>query len=209
MNNKELLFSNSPEKYHSILKSILKDLEKNNIELLVLNDSVVRCGNFIFVGAFNSMEREIYLPIKRKFNSWFLTLIHEYCHSKQFIENKEWDLETSQAHYHIDLWLKGKEFSKEIINEAFKIIILSESDCEKRTYDFIIEFGLKELTENFDNFVRLRNTYAQSYQLVHKIRKVPSSNLYTDKEIWKLFPNKIHVGVIKLTEKQWEAFENE
>ncbi len=205
MNNKDLLLLNSPELVHSYINSLLKFLEENDIELFVSEESRIEILNVKCSGCFSAQGKKLSIAIGRPFSEWLPVLLHEHCHARQYVEKKDWFSNLDKSCDIVFSWQVGEEFSKEVLDEAFADVILVESDCEKRTCELITEFNFQDII-NVSDYARQANTYVQYYQQFYETRIWPEIQPYTRKEVWERFPNKIHVGVMKLTKRQWEAF---
>lgn len=174
--------------YKNVLADIITTCLNNGIKFnlsptkkVFLDEKDLGCSGF-----FDSNLKILSVATGHPIKFWFSTLLHEYNHLLQYIENpKKFDGGG------IDLWKWISGDIKATKKEARLAINYSrdmELDCEKRTVKLIK--SLPELDMDIDEYIMSGNAYLYFYSIVYKYRKWSIKPPYKIKEIVELMPNK-------------------
>lgn len=110
----------------------------------------------------------------------FEILLHEYCHFKQYQENRKLWNKSLETYDLLFDWCSNpkKRVSKKRIEESMRSIIEIEHDCEKRVLKLL---SLNHI-ENVDTkkYARASNAYLWSYHIMKDMRKKSKSPVYTN-----------------------------
>ena len=102
-------------------------------------------------------------------NQYFLqTLVHEYGHFLQYINQVEVYKKSDKAGVIIENWFNGKDYDKKTLKRAFLLVRAMERDCEKRALKIIDEFDLK-IDKKL--YAKRANCYIYTHFLMEKTRK--------------------------------------
>lgn len=102
---------------------------------------------------------QLIVAVKKPFNDWFPTFIHEYAHLEQYLQDCPYWFPNEQC-YDLDQWLSGENYNPVYIKEIVNKTILLESDCELRAIELIKKFNLPLDIEEYSK-------KANSYLLFH------------------------------------------
>ena len=132
------------------------------------------------------------LVIAKKHPLWLGILAHEFCHLRQWVEKADvytkTKISTGECAWTVqNRQLAGEKIPEEHLDEAYRIIIRCERDCDLRAMDYIRKF---KLPIDLKEYARQANAYHFFYHAV-KARgkwygKVP---IYLNKKVIKLSPN--------------------
>lgn len=158
------------------------------IKVILKDTTYIREDGQEISGYFSAESKE--LVVAKNNSSWEETLIHEFCHFKQWSENcEEWSnlmiTPTIEANELFDLWLKKEiELSPEQLKKYIDLIIDLELDCEKRTVEMIRKYNLPVDTKRY---IKKANVYLRFYKVVEHHRKWTNEIIYIPK-LWKKMP---------------------
>lgn len=115
-------------------------------------------------------------------------LVHESCHLDQWLENPKFFKEFDKCVV-IDEWLSGKEVSSKRLDDAIKMAMELELDCEKRSVKKIKKFNLPLDPKVY---TRRANVYIYFYLWLRKTRRwsSPSNSPYQIAEIVNSVPSR-------------------
>lgn len=135
------------------------------------------------------------------------TLLHEYCHVTQWVENCDiwqkdqfWGIRVDS-----EKWLRSGKPCTDVMRQAFMVRRDLEADNERRTVRLIKELkapvNLPQYIQRANSYVHFYNTMPVSNQWYHP-EKVP----YKMPEIMKLFrDDKIYDNFNKISKRQFKA----
>lgn len=171
-----------------VIASIINECIENGVSISLVNKKKVRlAGEDSFCGGyFDSDDKVLAVATKMSFKRWFLILLHEYNHFKQWIENPS--LFTPDDFWG---WLEGDvELNKGEVIKITNNNLNLELDCEKRTAQFIKDNP--QLKINVSDYIKRANAYIYLYPMIAKYRKWVGSNKkapYRVKEIYDIMPD--------------------
>lgn len=164
----------------------------------ILTPDKIRC-----VGYFDADDRKE-LVVAGKDRNWLMTLVHEYGHLTQWVENcKEWR-ETEDID-NIDDWLNGIE-----VPNAKKALAKTrdlELDNEKRSVQLIKAWGLPINTKIY---TQKANAYIQYYNYLYYTRRWhhPDNSPSKNPKVYKQMPSTFSMDYKKLSDKYKKVFED-
>lgn len=174
------------KQYKKVVANIIEECYRNKIGLLLSSTRAVTIEGELnsCSGFFDPDEGMINVAIKKPIKEWFLILLHEFNHSKQWMEGIDFGDDNSFWE-----WLDGKkELSKTQIKKLVNEIVKLELDCEKRTVETIKKYP--ELKIDVEDYIKKSNIYLYFYAIVAKNRIWYSDLPYNDLRIKKIVPNK-------------------
>lgn len=149
------------------------------------------------------------LAVALKNKSWVMTLCHESCHMDQWIEKSPfWTnsfIDGREAVEYIDEFCNGENFSEEKLNDFIKKARGVEWDCEKRSIQKAIKYGLDI---NVEEEIQKANSYILFYTFVKETRKwnTVGKAPYNIKEVWSLMPKTFDMDYEVVPENIKEAY---
>lgn len=170
----------------NILKYVKDHCKKHNIKFVSVKDEEIQYPgtNMLAIsGYFIVKDNAPTLGIALGCEYWKEVLIHEMCHSIQWLENDvnwtngfltseelvKYNLGPySEAFDAVDLWItKSIELDEITLNDLINRSIDVELDCEKRTAELAVK-----LIKNFDAeyYIQMANTYLRYYKYVEQNR---------------------------------------
>jgi hypothetical protein len=188
-----------------LLQHILNDLTLNNVQVkLELTDTVFQKEGGECVGFFDSDTNTLCVAVN--YDDWFMTLVHEYCHFKQFQEN----LWSSRADLDLfskrEKWALGNaEMTEMELLFATRLIQECELDCEKRVIQMALQYLLPI---NMGEYIRYANSYVLSYELERLKGKTLGSTNHSGKAA-HLCPTEFITDLSFLPPGYAEAFNDE
>lgn len=168
--------------YEKLKQHVRKHCNEYGIKLIEGNGLNInyegRCS-----GVFDSENAIIKIAKNNKYK--LSVLVHEYCHFLQFIENKNWDCDGTDPSIILSDYLKGVNFSSDLLENARKQIILMERDCDIRSVNMIKKW---KLPININLYIKQSNAYAYSYFYTFEKRKW-LGNIWKNKKILDIMPS--------------------
>lgn len=160
------------------LEFIKPELDKSKIKLIVNSRPELD-------GSFDGSFKEITLNKKADFV--FQTLIHEYCHFRQWKENRKlWNRCIKGICNFFD-WLEGEEFSEKQLEKYLGELLELEVDCEQRALKLIKEYNLDV---NPYLYTEAANACLFSYIFIYKYRTLSKESIYK-RSILRLMPGRL------------------
>lgn len=162
--------SSENETVQNFLDFVHSSLKKHKMNLILSLDPIKICSNVVS-GYFSEEDREIRIDISDR--TWIETLVHEFCHFLQYIENDPFYtcLEQGDTNFLSEAWdwLDGSlEFvSTRRRNLVFRKILEMELNCEKRSVEMIKKF---ELPIDLDEYIFAAYVYINYYNFAKKYR---------------------------------------
>lgn len=140
-------------------------------------------------------QAEFGCAVGTKLKTWIQVFLHESCHMDQYLEDSQvWlDTITSDDEYTSTPffeWLAGYDIEpKYDVNHLAKTLCAVEFDCEKRTVQKIIDYGLSDIID-VTKYIQQANAYAYSYLYLPEIRRwwETGKEPYRNKLIWSKAP---------------------
>lgn len=165
------------------IKYVKKIAKKHKIKIRFPNQSSIKFSDGIYVSGYFDEGKKI-LAVGKKNPQYLPTLIHEFSHCEQYIEDDPaWCSEVYLPHNEqywedaneaLDLWIEYKiELSELDLKICIKSIRDCELDCEKRTVQNIIKF---DLPIDIGEYIQRANSYLYLYTAVQKSRIWPAKD---------------------------------
>lgn len=167
-------------RFANFISETVVELLDNDIDIQFVNKSILEDG---LSGYFDETNKKLKVATKKPFKYWFPTYVHEFCHFRQWKEKSHLWFDEDDLFFE---WLKGVEIPKKKLERSRKIVILTEIDCEKRSYEMIKGH---ELPVDLKNHIKCSNAYLLSYCFFYMYRDWYSSSPYEDNEIVKKMPD--------------------
>ena len=179
------------ESHKKILAEILLACIQNGITLMLANSPQVKLADesdkFKSRGFFDEEARLLAVGTKNTIEIWFLTLLHEYNHMRQWIEGKFISQKYNDASYDFWEWLDGNiELDSKRVREVYELVREFEKDCEIRTWKMLCE---NPGISNPDKYVRRANSYMYFYTMSRRLRKWCKKPPYMVSQIIEIMPN--------------------
>lgn len=144
------------------------------------------------------------LIVARKDKNWLMTLVHEYGHLTQWIDQcKEWT--DTYDISNVDAWLNGEEVAD--IETALAKTRDLELDNEKRSVKIIKKWNLPI---DVKTYTRKANAYVQFYNYLLLTRRWcdPENSPARNPKVWKKMPASFRMNYEVLEEKYRKVFED-
>lgn len=185
------------------IKFVRQECKAHGIKFLlkrskyVVISKTIRCS-----GWFDSEAKELVVAGKNR--NWLATLVHEYAHLTQWIEQcKEW--KAAEGIENIDDWLNGKKIKNP--KRALAKTRDLELDNEKRSVKIIKDW---ELPIDIKDYTQRANAYVQFYNYLFFTRRwcTPKNSPYRNPKIYKYMPTVFNMNYKVLSEKYKKVFED-
>jgi len=175
---------------HQFVRHVKKHLAEHGMKLVIGRGKFVNSGNSRCEGYFNESEGVIKVAGG---NQYFLqTLVHEYAHFLQYLNQVQVYLASEKASLIVENWFNGKNYTEKTLKRAFLLVRAMERDCEKRALKLIDDFNL-----NIDKklYAKRANCYIYTHFLMEKTRKYQNykKSPYFSKYVLKIMPSTMTV----------------
>ena len=184
------------------VKHVRSECKKHGIKFLlkrskyVIVSKSIRCS-----GWFDSEAKELVVAGQKR--NWLATLVHEYGHLTQWLEQcKEWV--AAEGIDNIDDWLNGKEIKNP--RKALARTRDLELENEKRSVRIIKEWNLPI---DIKDYTRRANAYVQFYNYIFYTRRwcTPKNSPYRNPKVYKFMPSVFKMNYKKMSDKYKKIFE--
>ena len=175
---------------HQFVRFVKQHLAQYGMKLIIGRGKFVNSGNSRCEGYFHECEKVIRIAGA---NQYFLqTLVHEYGHFLQYINQVEVYKKSDKAGIIVENWFNGKDYDKKTLKRAFLLVRAMERDCEKRALKIIDEFNLK-IDKKL--YAKRANCYIYTHFLMEKTRKYGTykKSPYFSKYVLKIMPSNMAV----------------
>lgn len=202
------------EQVKNLIAMVTDHCIKNKIKLnLDFNSSHIDMAGSMVNGYFSDeidgdYESILAVGCGKDSSLWAPILLHEYCHSCQWVENKFWFQKASESIGEFFEWVDGVAEGSVDPEPLMKISLQVESDCEARVIKLINELGFaNEITT--DTYAQRANSYITFYKYIlltkkwYKAGKEP----YNQESVWSLFPQTIDLDGSELTPERMAAYD--
>ena len=175
---------------HQFVSHVKNHLAQYGMRLVIGRGRLLNCGGYRCEGFFNDQEKMI--KIARHSANFLETLVHEYSHFLQYINNSKIYNKSDKAILMVDEWFAGKEFPQDKLRRSFFIIRAMERDCEKRAVKLIKKFNL-QIDEKL--YTKRAHCYIYSHFLMEKTRKFYAykKSPYRSSVVLKIMPSSMAV----------------
>jgi hypothetical protein len=158
-----------------------------DFKIKLLDQKSVNVGNIPCEGYLDGEDKVLAVAIARPVKDWMGVFTHEGCHLDQYVENTRiWKKGERVGDF--DEWLNGEVYlTPSTLRRYTRYIQHMELDCEIRTTDKIIEYGLPI---DVDNYILQSNAYVWFYQAVRLLKKWhrPGKPPYKNPDVMKKMP---------------------
>lgn len=170
-----------PEEIERFLGSQLPLYAVSGYQIIIHPSDQIKKGNMVYTGEATPTSLEI--AMGGSWQEWLEILVHETCHLDQHIESENSFALAESALARISAWLDGT--SPNVDPEDFETVLENESDCEKRSVDKILRYGLPI---NIEDYIKKANAYLASYSVTSR-HKVWIPQPYRNKHLCSLMPS--------------------
>jgi hypothetical protein len=187
------------------IKFVKAECEANGIKFVLKYTKTVRTPDNIRCTGYCEPDDYKELVVAKKDPNWLMTLVHEYGHLTQWIDQtKEW--KDSYNIDNVDDWLNGKEVPN--IKKALSVTRDLELDNEKRSVKLIKKWNLpidiKVYTKKANAYICFYNRLLITRKWCHP-HNTPSRN----PKIWKKMPARFNMNYKDMPEKYHKIFEEQ
>jgi hypothetical protein len=209
------LWKKAPQIVNHLTLQIIQELEQHDIKVQIfkgvrLAKNDYNRGFFRHPDALKGIQGEVSFCLNKCWEWGFMTLVHEYCHFKQWQENGTlWQnshMGDLYAGAIINDWLKGQKYSSKDIKMAFKKVRALEMDCEKRVNKYLKKHHLPDVVVKMH--AQMSNTHLTYYHWIEAFRRKASGSHVkptTTKSIFSLAPDTLNSPEY-ICPKVFEAF---
>lgn len=166
---------------------IVKDLLNNGFSVFLHKKEEIDS----YGGWLQADDEEKSLTVALDHHMGFEILLHEYCHFKQYQEDRIFWNRSLETYDLLFDWCANpkKRVSKKRIEESMKSIIEIEHDCEKRVLRLLSLNPIEDV--DVEKYTKASNAYLWSYHIMKEIRKKSKSPIYTE-EVIAAMPSKLN-----------------
>jgi hypothetical protein len=159
-------------------------------KLIIGRGENVNCNGILCPGFFD--DRDLVIKVAKSDPSFLSTLVHEYCHFLQYINDIKIYQKSDKASEIVESWLLGKEQNPQKLKRAFFLVRAMERDCEKRAIKLIKQFNLPI---NVKIYAKQANCYIYTHFLMEETRKywMYKKSPYKSRVVMKLMPSTMKV----------------
>ena len=175
---------------NQFVKFVRDHLKQYGGKLIISNGKNVNCNGIMCPGFFD--DRILTIKVAKNDPGFFSTLVHEYSHFLQYINDIKIYQKSDNASVIVENWLLGKNYKPEVLKRAFFLVRAMERDCEKRAMKIIKEFNLPIDPKHY---AKQANCYIYTHFLMEETRKywMYKKSPYSSKKIMKLMPSTMKV----------------
>jgi hypothetical protein len=176
------------------IDKVKRDCENSNFEVFLSEESTVSYGSFKFGGLCDVAGQKISVATGLKtWQSWSKTLVHEYCHFKQFKD--ETQIYKNMCGNKFLSWADKKvDLSDDKLYFHYKDVQRSEFDCDIRSIKMIEQ---EKLPLNVEEYKILTNIHMYLYVMMRKLRQPFKGSPYANLELRDYVP---HGKLLSLSE---------
>jgi len=158
-----------------------------------------KCG-----GWFDSEGRELVVAMNSP--DGFSTLVHEYGHLTQWVDDIPLWKTSSESLMKMNDWLSGVEV--ENIDEHLSICRDLELENEKRSVKLIKKWGL---SIDVEDYTRKANAYVMFYNWMKQTRRwsKPKNSPYRNERVLSVMSSKFNMNYKKMSKKIFKIFSEE
>jgi hypothetical protein len=147
-----------------VIAEISRRAWRFGVSVLLSPDEAVDSGGFPSGGYFDGIGKTLAVATGgRSEESWLGTLLHEYCHLTQWVEQSPDWLGYGDGMW---TWLEGKAVRNHLA--AIRAVQSLEADCERRTIRLIQEM---DAPIDLESYTRAANAYIHFHNVIADTRK--------------------------------------
>ena len=175
---------------NQFVKFVRSHIKQYGGQLIIGRGENVNCNGILCPGYFD--DRTLTIKVGGNDPAFLSTLVHEYCHFLQYLNDLQVYKKSDKASEIVESWLKGKEYKPDILKRAFFLVRAMERDCEKRAVKLIKEFNLPI---NIKIYAKHANCYIYTHFLMEEKRKywMYKKSPYKSRIVMKLMPSTMKV----------------
>lgn len=165
-------------------------------------------GSIMVNGYFDDVTRTLACAMGKDVSQWLIILLHESSHMDQFMEQVSAWTNNAELKETND-WLDGKDDADmEKIELEITTGIDVELDCEIRTVDKIIKFGLDKIVDTTE-YIQKSNAYILFYRWMQKNRSwyTLGKEPYNIPQIVSIMPKSFDIDYTKMTKEVEDVFD--
>jgi hypothetical protein len=186
------------------LKHVRSECRAHGIKFRLKHTKTVRTPDNIRCSGYCEPDDIKELIVAKKDPNWLMTLVHEYGHLTQWIDQcKEW--KDTYNIDNVDDWLNGKDMLH--IKRALAVTRDLELDNEKRSVKLIKEWNLPI---DVKVYTRKANAYICFYNYLYYTRRWCSSETSPSRnpKVWKKMPSTFSMNYEIIEEKYFKIFQD-
>jgi hypothetical protein len=178
------------KEYNQFVKFVRNHIKQYGGKLILGRGANVNCNGIMCPGFFD--DKSLIIKIGKNDPAFLSTLVHEYCHFLQYLNNIKVYQKSDEASEIVESWLLGKNYDSQILKRAFFLVRAMERDCEKRAVKLIKEYNLPI---NIKIYAKHANCYIYTHFLMEKTRKywMYKKSPYKSRIVMKLMPSTMKV----------------
>lgn len=194
--------------YNELVELIKKECKEHGAKLDIRKTSYVLLDSMQCAGYFDYDTKTPKIVVAANAKDAKATLLHEYCHLKQFIDNDKLWKKSGKATIALNEWLDGKDFDKKKIKKYISICRELELDNEKRAAKLAKKY---DVDMSVSKYIKKANAHVLYYNWLAETRKWSKTDKspYCNKRILKLMSDKFDMNYKKLDPKIRKAFKKE
>jgi len=189
-----------------IVKFIRRECSIHDVTAYFGKGKSVQCGSIKTNGYFSSSDKKLAVSLGK--DDWVFTLVHEYSHMKQWLENcKEWSRYVATDHQDYGrAFTNSNNINSKNLRKSIEVIMNLELDCEQRSVKLLREFGFNE--DLISEYTQKANSYIIFYLFIeenrtwYEIGREP----YSLEKVWKKFPKNFNYDRIEIYGKNKDLF---
>ena len=186
----------------TFLKHVRSECKAHGIKFTLKPTKTVRTPDNIRCTGYCEPDDLKELAVAKNDQNWLMTLVHEYAHLTQWIDQcKEWK-DTYEID-NVDDWLNGKDMPN--IKKALSVTRDLELDNEKRSVKLIKRWNLPI---DVKVYTRKANAYICFYNYLYYTRRWchPENSPSRNPKVWKKMPATFRMNYEVLEEKYFKIF---
>jgi hypothetical protein len=183
---------------------VREECKKHNVKLLLKKRKyLILTGNVRVSGYFDDENRELAVAVNHP--EWLSTLVHEFAHLTQWVDNCEPWKKLGDSLEKLHDWLEGTEVKG--IKRALAKARDLELDNEKRSVKIIKEWNLPI---DIKIYTQKANAYVSFYNWMYFTRRwcTVKNSPYRNPKIYKKMPTIFKMNYEVMSEKYKKIFEN-
>lgn len=192
--------------YNELVELIKKECKEHGVKLDIRKTTYVKLDNMQCAGYFDYDRKIPTIVVAGDAKNAKATLLHEYCHLTQFLENSKLWKKSGKSLTILNEWLGGKE--QKNIKKHISVCRELELDNEKRAAKMAKKY---DVGMSAKKYIRKANAYVLYYNWLGETRKWSKceNSPYSSKKILSLMSNKFDMNYKKLDPKIRKAFKSE
>lgn len=157
---------NLNNKVKEFINHVKEHLAQYDMELLWGRGFTVHCGGYTSSAYFSEYQGVIKVAKGNHF--WLESLVHEYAHFLQWLNNCPVFKKADKAIMNVDKWFSRKKIDQNELKKSFEILRTMERDCEMMACKIAKRF---KLPINTNGYIKRANLYIYTHWMMEKHQK--------------------------------------